>query len=191
MSRAQLSRDTGLSKPTVSQALANLERAGLVRSVGAASGGRGRMAVLYEPDATAGYVVGVDVGGSWVRCGVADLAGSLVGRRDVRNRARSAKALVDTVTALAHDAVRDAGLTWSSVVHTQVGSPGVFDQASGRLLFAPNLPGGWERSGLVERLEQALGTPVTVENDANLAAVGERTFGLSLLDHLDPGHRAR
>ena len=65
-SRAQLSRDTGLSKPTVSQALSNLERAGLVRQVGAASGGRGRLAVLYEPDPTAGYVVGVDVGGSWV-----------------------------------------------------------------------------------------------------------------------------
>jgi predicted NBD/HSP70 family sugar kinase len=176
-SRAQLARDTGLSKPTVSQALANLERAGLVRIVGAASGGRGRLAVLYEADPTAGYVVGVDVGGSWVRCAVADLAGTIVGRRDVANRARSAATLVEIVTEVAHEVVRTAGLTWPAVVHTLIGSPGVFDPGSGRLLFAPNLPGGWERTGLVETLGQALGTSVTVENDANLAAVGERTFG--------------
>jgi predicted NBD/HSP70 family sugar kinase len=176
-SRAQLARDTGLSKPTVSQALANLERAGLVRVVGAASGGRGRQAVLYESDPTAGYVVGVDVGGSWVRCAVADLAGTIVGRQDVRNRARSAAALVETVAGVAHQVVRSASLTWSSVVHTLIGSPGVFDPRSGRMLLAPNLPGGWARTGLVERLGQALGTSVAVENDANLAVVGERTFG--------------
>src|SRR5512144_1321478 len=61
-SRAQLARDTGLSKPTVSLALSNLERAGLVRPVGRAAPARGRTAVLYEPDPTAAYVVGVDIG---------------------------------------------------------------------------------------------------------------------------------
>src|SRR5579883_2829439 len=55
ISRAQLARATGLSKPTVSQALANLERAGLVRPVGQAGSGRGgRQAILYEPDPAAG-----------------------------------------------------------------------------------------------------------------------------------------
>lgn len=175
-SRAQLSRDTGLSKPTVSQALANLERAGLVRAIGSVSGGRGRLALLYEPDPTAGHVVGIDVGAGFLRCAVADLAGTIVGRHDVPNRARSAATLVTALVGLAHEVVEGAGLTWSQVVHTLVGSPGVFDPGSGRLLFAPNLP-GWERTGLVERLGEALGTGVTVENDANLAAVGERTFG--------------
>src|SRR5215211_2665718 len=66
-SRAQLARETGLSKPTVSNALANLERAGLVRPVGHASRGPGRTALLYEPDPTAAYVVGIDIGRSWIR----------------------------------------------------------------------------------------------------------------------------
>ena len=56
ISRAQLARATGLSKVTVSAAMANLERAGLVRPVGEASGGRGRLALLYEPDPTAGHI---------------------------------------------------------------------------------------------------------------------------------------
>src|SRR5258707_2780439 len=62
-SRAQLARATRLSKPTVSQALANLEDAGLVRAVGQSISSRGwRIAILYEPNPDAGYVFGVDVG---------------------------------------------------------------------------------------------------------------------------------
>src|SRR4051812_49568415 len=92
-SRAQLARESGLSKPTVSQALANLERAGLVRELGRVSPARGRTAVLYGPDPTAAYVVGIDIGRSWLRVAVADLAGRIVERRDERNRARSAVGL--------------------------------------------------------------------------------------------------
>jgi predicted NBD/HSP70 family sugar kinase len=175
-SRAQLARDTGLSKPTVSQALANLERAGLVRIAGEVRQKHGRQAILYEPDPTAGYVVGLDVGRSWLRCAVADLAGTIVGRRDVRNRARSAATLVRSLTELAHDVVAAAGIGWSEVVHTLIGSPGVFDPGLRRVLFAPNLP-GWGQTGLVEAMRAALGPFVTVDNDANLAALGERSFG--------------
>src|SRR6266540_7099288 len=60
-SRPGLARIAGLSKPTVSQALANLESAGLVRPVGPATPSLGRTAMLYEVDPTAGYVVGIDI----------------------------------------------------------------------------------------------------------------------------------
>lgn len=177
LSRAQLARATGLSKPTVSLALANLERAGLVRPIGqAGSEGGGRQAILFEPDPTAGYVVGVDIGRSWVRVAVADLAGTIVVRRDERNQARSATTLVEMATKLAHSTVAEAGFTWSQVVHTVIGTPGVFDPSSERVLFASNLP-GWGRRGLIEMLREALGPSLTVDNDANLAALGELTFG--------------
>src|SRR5919202_1709869 len=129
LSRAQLARDTGLSKPTVSQALAELEAAGLVRPVGRAAPSRGRTAILYEPDPTAGYVVGIDIGRSWIR-----------------------------------------------VVHPVVGSPGVFAPATGRLWHAPNLP-DWSKPGLPDELRDALTPTTAIDNDANLAAVGERDFG--------------
>ena len=177
LSRAQLARATGLSKPTVSLALANLESAGLVRPIGqVGSEGGGRQAILFEPDPTAGYVVGVDIGRSWVRVAVADLAGTLVVRRDERNLARSAATLVEMATKLAHNTITDAGFTWSQVVHTVIGTPGVFDPSSERVLFASNLP-GWGRRGLVEMLREALGPSLTLDNDANLAALGELTFG--------------
>ena len=66
-SRAQLARETGLSKPTVSSALAALEAAGLVHEVGTLAPERGRTAVLYAPDPAAGHVLGIDVGRGWLR----------------------------------------------------------------------------------------------------------------------------
>src|SRR4051812_12691293 len=96
LSRAQLARDTGLSKPTVSQALAELEQAGLVRAIGPAAPSRGRTAILYEPDATAGYVLGIDIGRAWIRVAVADLVGQIIERSDTPNRARSAATVVAT-----------------------------------------------------------------------------------------------
>ena len=181
LSRAQLARETGLSKPTVSQALANLERAGLVRPVGQVSPqGGGRQAMLYETDPTVGYVVGVDIGRSWVRVAVADLAGTIVGRSEEQNQAKSAESLVALATELAHDTVVDVGCSWSQVIHTVIGTPGVFHAPTESLLFASNLP-DWGRSGLVEMLREALGPSLAVENDANLAALGEQTFGCGIM----------
>src|SRR5689334_22409654 len=89
-SRAQLARATGLSKPTVSQALASLESAGLVKPVGQSISSKGgRIAILYEPNPEAGYVVGVDVGRGWVRAAVADLAGHIIARTDEQNHAQN------------------------------------------------------------------------------------------------------
>src|SRR3954470_22253002 len=176
ISRAQLARDTGLSKPTVSQALAELETGGLVRSVGLAAPSRGRTALLYEPDPTAGYVVGIDIGRAWIRIAVADLSGAIIARSDSPNRARTAAAVVRTVAREARAIVKQAGIGWRRVVHTVVGSPGVFDPGTGRLWHAPNLP-DWSKPGLADELRAALSPSTAIDNDANLAAVGERDFG--------------
>jgi predicted NBD/HSP70 family sugar kinase len=136
----------------------------------------GRTAMLYEADPTAGYVVGIDIGRAWIRVAAADLSGEIVARRDERNRARGAEALVKSVGEVAHDVVAAAGLTWRKVAHTVVGGPGVFDPDSDRLRHAPNLP-GWSRPGVMSSLREALPPTVTLDNDANLAAVGERTYG--------------
>ncbi len=130
-SRAQLARATRLSKPTVSQALASLEDAGLVRAVGQSISSKGgRIAILYEPNPAAGYVVGVDVGRGWIRAAVANLAGQIMARNDKPNDVQSASALVALISHLARDVVADAGLSWSQVVHAVIGTPGVFGERS-------------------------------------------------------------
>ncbi|MFE7527269.1 ROK family protein [Kitasatospora sp. NPDC057542] len=175
-SRAQLARDTGLSKPTVSAALAELERAGLVREAGRLAPERGRTAVLYEVDPTAGHVLGVDIGRARLRVAVADLAGTVVARRDVANRGRSANAVADAVVAAAHEATAEAGLAAGDIVHAVIGTPGVWDEQRRGVRYASSLP-GWGRPGLFDRIGEGLGTAVSVANDANLAALGEYTLG--------------
>ncbi|MET9617931.1 ROK family transcriptional regulator [Kitasatospora indigofera] len=175
-SRAQLARDTGLSKPTVSAALATLEQAGLAREAGLLAPGRGRVAVLYEPDPTAGYVLGVDIGRGRLRVAVADLAGEITARRDVPNRGRTAGAVADAVIAEARAAIAEAGIGPGAVVHAAIGTPGVWDEREQRVRYAAQLP-GWGRRGLFDRIRAGLDTTISVHNDANLAALGEYARG--------------
>jgi predicted NBD/HSP70 family sugar kinase len=174
--RPQLARDAGLSLPTVSAALADLEQAGLVRRCGGPEATHGRPAAFYEANPTAGTVVGVDIGHEWLRLLVTDLAGEPLSRLEVRNTARSARTLVDLVSRTVTEAVDEAGIQPAAVTHTVIGAPGVFDAHRGRVAYAANIP-GWQRPGLADALAERLGSSLTIDNDANLAALGEYTYG--------------
>jgi predicted NBD/HSP70 family sugar kinase len=176
VSRAQISRACGLSKPTVSQALAALLASDLVREAGRTSGGRGPAAVLYELNPRAGWVVGIDVGRAWVRAAIANLSGDIVARRDEKSRIRSAEALISEIGEIAHGLAAEAGIRWRQVTFATVGSPGVVAQ-TGEVALAYALP-GWGRAGVVEALQRELGTKIAFENDVNLAALGEQWHGL-------------
>src|SRR5439155_26909386 len=78
--RPQPATDTGLSKPTVGQALLDLEQHGLVRTTGRSLADSGRAALVYRAAPDAGHVVGVDIGRRAIRIAVADLDGSIVAR---------------------------------------------------------------------------------------------------------------
>lgn len=97
----------------------------------------------------------------------------------MRNEAAGAggpEPIVATAARLAREAASESGLSWSDVVHTVVGTPGVFDAASNEVRYAGSLP-GWGRSGVVDSLRRELGKSLSVHNDANLAALGEYAFG--------------
>src|SRR5438309_2615125 len=176
LSRAQVARVSGLSKPTVSLALTGLLDAQLVREVGRSRGERGPSALLYEVNPSAAYVVGIDVGRRWARAAIADVAGTILGRVDERAKVGSARTLVAQIGALARRLAADAKVDWGQVTQTVLGSPGVFDPARDHVAMAPNLP-GWSRHGLVDAVRAQLGTNVTFENDVNLAALAEREHG--------------
>jgi predicted NBD/HSP70 family sugar kinase len=177
VSRAQIARTCGLSKPTVSQALVALVRARLVREAGRSSGGQGRTAQLYELNPRAGWVIGIDVGRDWVRAALADLNGDVVARRDQRSRVKSANTLITQISEIAHGLAEEAGLKWRSITQATIGSPGVFEPNRRKMTLAEGLP-GWGREGIVEALQRSLGTTVSIENDVNVATIGEQLHGL-------------
>ncbi|MEU6429365.1 ROK family transcriptional regulator [Microbispora sp. NPDC046973] len=176
-SRPELAQVTGLSKPTISMALADLERARLVRPVGLRTGGTGRAALLYEIRPEAGWVLAADIGRTTVRLALADLVGDVVVRRQEPSAARSYDGLLRQLERLAAEVVAEAGLEPGDVTVTVFGTPGIHDKENGALRLAPSLP-GWERPGAVDALAGVTGSPYTVENDVDLAAVGEGAYGL-------------
>jgi predicted NBD/HSP70 family sugar kinase len=174
--RPQLARDTGLSLPTVNAALSELEQVGLVRSAGRPETSQGRPAEVFETDDRVGFAVAVDVGRAWIRVALADLAGTVLCRANVRNGARTSSGMVDLITAGIDQTLREEEIEAGLVTHTVIGSPGVYDARKGRVLYAANLP-GWQRTGLRKTLDGRLSGSLIIDNDANLAAIGEHTYG--------------
>ncbi|GAB3598335.1 ROK family transcriptional regulator [Microbacterium tumbae] len=174
--RPQLARDSGLSQPTVFATLANLEQAGLVRPSGQSDEQAGRPALVFEADPTAGAVLAVSADRDGLSIVVADLLGNRLSRRDSRGVGGSVREMVDDVALVAGEAVREAGLGMGDVTCAIVAAPGVYRMHSGGVGFTAKLP-GWQSPRLAESLTERLGVPLIVENDVNLAALGEHTAG--------------
>jgi predicted NBD/HSP70 family sugar kinase len=175
-SRADLARASGLSKPTVSLALANLERAGLVRLAGQRTGVPGRTALLYEVRPEAGFVLGLDIGHRYLRGAVADLTGEVRVRLSVPVRAATIDGRVAELVALADGLCQRAGITRAEVIQTVVGSPGVYDPQRNLMALTGGLP-DWDQPEALAGLRAAFGPGLAIENDVDAAALAERALG--------------
>jgi predicted NBD/HSP70 family sugar kinase len=175
-SRAELARLSGLSKPTVSLALANVERSGLVQEAGQRTGVPGRSAVLYEIRPQAGYVLGLDIGHQYLRGAVADLSGEVIARTALRAKASSTSGRVAELIRLADELCAEAGITRSSVTQTVIGSPGVYDPRHNAIALAGGLA-GWGKPAVLADLRAAFGQQLVVENDVDAASLAEREHG--------------
>lgn len=176
LSRPALGALTGLSKPTMSQVLSRLEQAGLVRPSGSSTGRPGPNATLYEVDPTVAYVGGLDVTPRRIRAAVADISGTTVGEFELPTPGREGRQTVARVTKAVDGACGAAGIERGRLRLVMIGTPGAFDPGTQRLRYARHLP-GWHDPSLLGRLREALGLPVEVDNDVNLAAVAELSIG--------------
>jgi len=177
LTRTELVESTGLSKPTVLDIVAALEDEGLIRSVKVPSAGAGRVPNGYEPDPRAGLVVGVDLGGTKVVAAVADLAGSILAEIEEPTSQAGGAAVVEQLTTLVRRVTKEAGVPWSRVGAVTVGTPGVL-RHNGTLELATNIP-GFADVPLAEKMHRVLRRPVHVDNDVNLAAIGECHAGVA------------
>ena len=120
-------------------------------------------------------VVGVDLGGTQVRAGLVQEDGRLLRREATVTRPEEGRdAVIERIVRLARSVCADVGL--ERVTAVGVAAPGAVDHRRGVVRLAPNL-NGWVDVPLKDLLEERLGVPVQVGNDANLAALGEHMFG--------------
>src|SRR6266487_1422929 len=127
ISRAEISRRAGISKPTVSLALQALVDAGLVREAAAGPGGPSYGAVFFEPVPEAAYVVGLDLGTRFLRGAVCDLAGEVRARQDVELRGADADGALRAIDALHESLISGAALPADRIDGVVLGVPGVVE----------------------------------------------------------------
>jgi predicted NBD/HSP70 family sugar kinase len=122
------------------------------------------------------HVVGIDLGGSYVRALLCDLEGREVTGAVETTPAGDAAAVVAGMARLAQEVAARAGVAWERVAGVAVGVPGVADPGDGRLRHAPNLPAFGDRDVALALGEQ-LNVPVAVDNDVNMATRAEHRRG--------------
>jgi len=179
ITRPEIAAATKLSKPTVSAAVNRLEQGGLVRAAGTRAGQRGRKPVSYVVSSRAGFVVGGDIGGSNLRVAAADLFGEPICDLKQPTAKDGSRAVGAQVLRMVSEVIDRASDVHGPPLALGIASPGVVDQASGRVTsLAYNIvpEGGFDP---LEVLRDRFDLPVLVENNVNLAAVGEQWFGLA------------
>ena len=176
--RAELIAVTGLSAPTVGSLAAALIRDGLLNELGTGPSRGGRRPARMQFNALYGFVAGIDIGPTRTRLGLADLRGQLITRRIVSTPSHvDPPGLLASIADEVRTLIREADLSPARLLAVSVGAPGAVDPRRGMVIaLAPNLR-GWSEVPVEKILRAALGAPVVVENDVNLAVIGEHWKG--------------
>jgi glucokinase len=175
IARSEISRALGLSMPTIVRIMDDLVGEGLVRYTGETAGSAGRPRELLEYNKDGFAVIGIDLGGTKLYGALADIGGEILGeaRRDQHHTSGedSFDMVADLIQSLL-DLPRPDG---QKLLGIAVGAPGVTHSLTGVVEWAPSL--NWRNFPLKSRLEAQFGLPAMIENDVNLAALGEQWFG--------------
>lgn len=174
-SRADLSRQIGLSKPTVSSAIAHLMERGLVRETGRGDNTQGRKATLLEFNTKCFYTLGVDLGATRIRMALADMGGQIYHYKQLAIPQASMAdmefeaLLVQGITGL----LEESGVTWENIKAGAVGIPGIVDPVSGEVFQLVTPLKGLENTLQRANLARLFPVPILTDNDVNLAALAE------------------
>jgi predicted NBD/HSP70 family sugar kinase len=178
LTRGDLRELTGLAKPTTSDVLRRLQEAGLAKVIGRTSGGPGPNAEVYAVNPDAAYTAALSVRARdlSLATAVGDLTGTVRARKEITvddQPSDPVAAVADAVQA----ACRHARIPLRRLDHVQLGVPGSYDEKTDTIHYT-DVP-GWSRPGLIGEIRARLRTEVSVDNDANLAAVAERASGIA------------
>jgi len=179
-SKADLARYSGLSAPTVSSGIGCLEELELVQRMGDGKSNGGRPPGMLRFNSTYGYVAAVDIGGTRLRMMLTDLDGTVLSRWSVLLGAKqkTPEGVCRLVAEGLETLCEQSQVPIKKVLHLVAGAPGITNMTEGVILTAPNLE-RWEDVPLRALLEEQTGISCTVENDTNLAALGEHWRGVA------------
>lgn len=178
ISRGEIQSKLDISMASVSTAVSGLLEQELVVRGRTYGNGAGRRTELLEHNPRKGYVLGVDLGAKTIRVAVADLCGAIIHKTETptlayEGGARVMKRLVEACRG----ATASAGIPKSKIIAVGTAAPGISLEKTGRNILAPFIP-DWSDVPFRSLLESEFGCEVLVENDVDMAIIGERRWGV-------------
>lgn len=122
------------------------------------------------------YVVGVDLGGTKISTALSDLEGKIINQTTIPTDAHEGEVpVLNRIINSIEKVVNDSAVSYEDIKGIGIGSPGPLDAKQGIIITTPNLP--FKNFNLVKHISEKFGVPVFLDNDANVAAIGEFMFG--------------
>ncbi|MFG6150299.1 ROK family protein [Halobacillus sp. B23F22_1] len=171
LSRTTVAKQLGLTKGTVSSLAAELINEEIIIEYGPGTSSGGRRPVMLLFNEKAGYSIGIDVGVNYILGILTDLKGEIVAKQKQTIHAYDFNKMFPNIVKTIQKLIDDSPASPYGVVGIGVGVPGIINH-KGTILFAPNLE--WENIDLKEKLQKTFNVPVTIENEANAGAYGEK-----------------
>ncbi|WP_328326466.1 ROK family transcriptional regulator [Kribbella sp. NBC_00382] len=182
--RAELIDLSGLGRSTVTVRLEELLAAGFVVPSGEAASSGGRPPARFAFNPSARLVLAADVGATHLSVALTDLSGTVLGSTTAAlNIAEGPETVLAALTTTGRALLEDARRSDADLAGIGVGLPGPVEHATGRPNHPPIMP-GWDSYDVVGRLTNEFGSPVLVDNDVNLMALGEHAAQYSDVEHL-------
>ncbi|MEW9677326.1 ROK family transcriptional regulator [Lentibacillus sp. L22] len=174
VSRAQISKETGLNKATVSSMVTELINESFVYEIGSGQSSGGRKPVMLYFNNLAGYSIGIDLGVNYILGVLTDLRGTIIEETTISMNETAFEYVLENIIFVIEDLIDKAPNSTYGIVGIGVGVPGNVDKDD-KILFAPNLH--WKQVDLKLMIENRFRIPVTIENEANAGSHGERLYG--------------
>src|SRR3712207_4488757 len=171
ISRAEIARRTKLQRSTVSEIVDSLLEEGLIEEVGSGQSTGGRCPTLLALRTTGAAAIGIDIAPTRTAVATSDLAGGLLESEEFETDHDFERTIARAVAAAGRLIERGGG----SLEGIGVSLPGLVDSSKGRLLYGPYFK--WQDPDVSGPIAAATGLKVTIDNDANAAALAELWFG--------------
>lgn len=177
ISRAEIAQLLDVSRSTISVIVDDLIATGLVVERGAGMSRGGRRPIVLQLNAEAGRVVGVDMGATHLLVVVADLQGNVLAEAETPlDIAQGPEGYLRQTFTLVDENMRAAQCSLAEVRAIGVGVPGPVIADKG-IVSAPPIMPGWDDFAIRQRLQDQWHKPITLDNDADLGALGEWAYG--------------
>ena len=177
ISRVQLSQHMNLSRAAVTQIVNDLIECGVISEASIRSTTAGRPPITLQINPQRGYVAGIDMGATHLSIMIANCAAHVIKEREVPfNIAEGPEICLDKADVLLREVVESAGIQFKDVLAIGAGVPGPILAEAGIVVAPPIMP-GWDGFPIRTTLEKRWDCPISLNNDAELGAVGEWAYG--------------